>query len=271
MTTQFANPPIVELIAELRWPFVGSREFQDAPAGSTFSFGTPQTEIDAFLTRFGSAISALGYTNAERVVPQGVPSVPGQPVYRYRSPSHEGILIQSGWGVATVNATPPHYQSWTNFTPRLRELLAALTVARADDVEPYYHASIRYIDAFDPAWLGGKSPSAFARDVLGFSVNLPGPIDAHRETADAPRAAIQLAFPIHNGMRARVTVGEGIANGNEALIYDTLLGVDDPVGPAADAVFAKLDEAHSIVHEMFEGVTQPIRSQMQPIENPTHG
>jgi uncharacterized protein (TIGR04255 family) len=269
LTTQFANPPIVELIAEIRWPFYGSKEFQEAQAGSGFVIETPHFEIDAFLTRFGAAILALGYTSSERLVPQGVPSAPGQPVFRYRSPEHDGIMVQAGWGVATVNAVPPHYKSWTNFVPRLQEVLGALTEARGDDNQPYYHASVRYIDAFGAAWLNSMTPAAFARDILGFDVRLPRAIDTHRDAADAPQAAFQLTFPIKNGMRARVTVGEGVVNGNQALIYDTLLGIDEPVAATADAVLAALDEAHSIVHEMFEGVTAPIRDRMKPIEDST--
>lgn len=266
MSTQFANAPIIELVAEVRWHTSGSQVFEDAQLGSPIALesGT-NSNVEGFLARFGAQCNALGYRNSERVVPQGATAMPGQPIYRYRSPDHEGILVQAGWGVATVNAVPP-YKSWTVFAPRLQEILGALMVARGDESTPFFAASVRYINAFGPEYLNGSTPSAFARDVLGFNVTFPDAVEQHRDPADAPQMALQLAFPTNNALRARMVVAEGVANDVQSLIFDTTLGTVDPVLPAAGTVFDVLNSAHDVAHAMFEGITQRVRDIMQPIQ-----
>ena len=266
MTTQFANAPIVELIAEVRWHTSNSQAWDDVAPGTPFAFAAPTNEaVERFLSRFVRECNALGYRNSERLIPQNVPYPPGQPVVRLRSDDYPGILVQAGWGTATVNALPP-YKSWNEFAPRLNEALGALVAARGDESAPFYGASVRYINAFGPEYMEGTTPGAFARDVLGFDVSLPAAIAEHRDGTEAQQFSLQLAFPTTNGQRARIVLAEGLANNQQALIFDIVLGIADPVEPTAAAVFAVLDGAHTVIHQMFEGTTQGVRDIMRPIE-----
>ena len=264
MSTQFENAPIVELVAEVRWHTSGSQEITDAKLGSTFSIDSVNPSLENFLARFSAGAAKAGYVLSERIVPIGVPTMPGQPIYRYRSPDIGGILVQAGWGVATINAVPP-YKSWTDFSPRLKEVLEVLVAAREDDRSPFYAASVRYINAFGADYLEGTTASEFARDVLGFGASLPQAIDDERKREEAPQFSLQVAFPTTSGLRARMVVAEGIARDEQALIFDITLGTAEPVDAIVESTFTVLDNAHDVVHRMFEGLTSKVRPLMRPI------
>jgi uncharacterized protein (TIGR04255 family) len=172
MTVQFRNPPILELVAEVRWNTSGAQTVVAVQPGVQFTMGSNGSpDLEPFFARFGTAMNDLNYRNSERLVPVGFPINAGQPVYRYRSSDEPDIIVQAGWGVATVNGLP-HYGSWEVFAPKLRKVLEALIACRApgEADADFYAASVRYINGFGPGFLGGSTAASFTRDVLGFQV-----------------------------------------------------------------------------------------------------
>src|SRR5215471_16972408 len=161
MPERYRNPPLVELIGELRWGSSGS------------SFPLPPGSHEEFFMRFGSRAGAVGYERVERLVPPGFPAPPFQAVYRFRkkAPETGTTLYQVGAGVFTANITPP-YESWQEFRPVVEEGVDILLETRnpSEKDTPFTSASLRYIDAFGYQLTEGRSTAAFLRDVLGFAV-----------------------------------------------------------------------------------------------------
>jgi hypothetical protein len=85
MPERFKNPPLVELVAELRWSKGGLMNSPEG-AGQTL-FMLPAGQYEEFFMRFGSKIGSLGYDRLERIVPSGFPAPPIQVTYRFRKKS----------------------------------------------------------------------------------------------------------------------------------------------------------------------------------------
>lgn len=268
MTTTFEKPPLVELIVEVRWHAYGSQAFDSALPGSQLTFGVDTSQsIEDFFVRFGRACEELGFRSSERMTPLNAALPPGTVVYRYRENSGGTIMVQAGWGVVTVNAVPP-YRSWADLRPRLENVLAAVTESRDDEHKesPFHLVSLRYIDAFSERYWKGKTAAEFSRDVLGFESQLPSAIESLRDETVAPQMALQIAFPLRDGMRARVAIGEGFADNTQAVIVDTMVSASDPVAPDLANLMNSLDGAHTAIVEMFSGMTIQIREEMEPRE-----
>src|SRR5579862_288637 len=131
----FRIPPLVELIAELRWPPAGAPGQTDGqqpaavqiPAALFAAFSRP----DQMFMRFAGLIGAQGFVQSERLVPQGFPGLPFQPIYRYsRTGTKPGEpIFQLGPGVFSAHITPP-YNSWDDFRPFLEMGISVLLEAR---------------------------------------------------------------------------------------------------------------------------------------------
>jgi uncharacterized protein (TIGR04255 family) len=266
MTVKFRNPPVLELVAEVRWNTSTAPTVVDVQPGIQLTMNANSSpDLESFFERFGKAMNNLNFRNSERLVPVGFPANAGQPVYRYRSSDEADIIVQAGWGVATVNGLP-HYGSWEVFAPKLRSVLEALIDCRApgEAEADFYAASVRYINGFGPRFLGGATAAAFTRDVLGFKVQAADAINSAQLRGEAPQVNIQMSFTTANGMNARVSVGEGVAQGEPAVILDLTVGVGQPIRSDLDELAGALDSAHSVIHNMFVGSTTPLRSVMQP-------
>jgi len=106
MPKRFKNPPLVELIAELRW---GTAGIVAGPQGAPQLVMATGSQYEEFFMRFGSKIAALGYERIERIIPPGFPAPPFQATYRFRKkePEQGTTLYQVGGGVFSANITPP--------------------------------------------------------------------------------------------------------------------------------------------------------------------
>src|SRR5437868_4412920 len=102
--TTFESPPLIEIVAELRWglPEIGLPNEPQVLQNLSFGVG-PSTRLEELFMRFGAKAAAHGYTTFERIVPPGFPLLPFQPVYRYRKASEDQAttLYQLGAGVFT--------------------------------------------------------------------------------------------------------------------------------------------------------------------------
>ena len=277
MHVTFKNAPLVEIIAELRWQpphFV----FQSAQAeGAPMSPLMPLSMFDAsraeeFYMRFGGVAYQAGFQRSERLIPPGFPVQPGQPVYRYKpveTASNElmrSALLQVGPGVFTANAIPP-YKSWTEFSPIVARGIDALLHSRDDSEKalPFSGVSLRYIDAFGPGLRTTRTPSQFIGEVLGFAVSLPGSVAEHSDNLEAVTSQLQFVIPVRGGMTMSLAVGEGLFNGEAAVIMDTTVSVSGDVPNTAGAVMDALNAAREVIHSMFVGATKTIQAEMIPV------
>ena len=66
MPERFKNPPLVELVAELRW---GSGGIIAGPGGTGQVVMVTAGQYEEFFMRFGSKIATLGYERIEKIIP----------------------------------------------------------------------------------------------------------------------------------------------------------------------------------------------------------
>lgn len=270
MATTLLNAPLVELIAELRWPSGSSSEGANSPTESVqpqFLTLGPSSELELTCVQFAVEVAKLEYRAAERIVPPGFPALEGQPIYRFRKQAEVGSssLYQVGAGVFTANAVPP-YQNWAQFSPVVKDGVTALLASRSDAERdrPFTGASLRYIDAFGTELTNGLGVADFISRTLGFGIQLPEGVAAHIEPSSEHKVALQVQLPMVGGMILSLSVGEGVANGKSAILMDTTVAMTAPVAASVDAVMDRLNAARDAIHSVFFAITGPIQSLMQP-------
>jgi uncharacterized protein (TIGR04255 family) len=268
MRERFKNPPLVELIAELRWDSGGvlRRSAEPLAAGQILLAVAGQHE--EFFMRFGSKAGAVGYDLFERVVPQGFPAMPFQVIYRFRKKGQEQgtTLYQVGPGVFSANSTPP-YRFWNDFEPVLRQGIQLLLETRnpAEREMSFTGASLRYINAFGARFTEGRSMAVFIRDVLGFVVELPAPVKDEIPAEKEIKPSLQLLIPLKSGQEMALRLTDGLVSGEQAVIMDLAVSTADHTQPRESDLMAIFNTAHEVAHRVFVGVTRKLFDKMELI------
>ncbi len=263
MSRTYINPPLVEIIAELRW---GPPTLQ-LPQSAMQAQPLGMTDEELYM-QLGSIVAREGYDQFERVMPPGFPVPPHQVVYRYRQRSSEDTsLYQIGNGVFTVNATPP-YKSWQHFSPKVASGVTFLADAfqRVQRAPPQFDTLlVRYIDAFRSEMVGNRDTMSFLCEILGVDIRLPEAI----VRASIPKAeilpSIQLQIPVKPGT-LQFNIGHGQVNGEQAVIMDMTVASTKPVQCVAADVMEVLAECRLVIHDIFVGMTGKLDRIMQPQE-----
>lgn len=269
MSLSFANAPLVEIIAELRWTPTQdvSAPSQRQPMALQIAFLTGAKQEEFFM-RLGAKLHQDGFPAVERLVPSGFVTLLYQPVYRYkRAGEVSTVLYQAGAGLFSAHGIPP-YRSWDEFAPFVENGISALLDSRdpAERESQFATVSLRYIDAFQGDLTGEKSGPAFMQDALGVHVILPDILKNFGRSGKAPQYALQLVLPISDDTVLQLNLGEGQVHGNTAIIMDTTVSCSRGILPAADELMKVLHSAHNVIHEIFVQLTGPIRELMKPSE-----
>lgn len=267
MVTRFEKAPLAEVIAELRWNTAHDAFMQQALPGVPLQIPTSlQAESEAFFQRFSEAVDAGGFRNSERLLPYGSPTIPGQALLRFRMKAGLPPLLQVGDGVFTANGLPPTYTHWGDFRRTLRFGIDSLLSTRssAEGDSPFL-LSVRYVDAFDERFWAEVGSGRFVDETLGFGATLPKALTEHLDAAKPRSAAHQLALPLLDGSNLYLAVGEGQADGKSVVILDVNVQTSE-VSCDADSVMAAFDNNHSVIRDLFFGITAPIHDLMSPVE-----
>jgi uncharacterized protein (TIGR04255 family) len=219
--------------------------------------------------QFGSVVAQKQFSRFERLIPQGFPLTPFQVVYRYRKADapHGTPLYQLGNGIFTANATPP-YESWMHFFPVVQEGVNALfqSFDNLGELKPTFNfASVRYIDGFKSNLTRGRPLREFLSDALGVRLELPAVLDQISTDASKLQPTLQLSMPVTPG-QLNLVLAPGTVENEEAVIMDTTVIVNRAIQPQIADVMDTLTDAQKISHQIFEGVTEKLRDQMEPIE-----
>lgn len=262
--TTFANAPLVEIIAELRWLESSATN----PTGAPFSLAMPgNVAIEDLFMRFGGLAFAHGYTRNERLMPLGMPVPVGQVCYRYRPDEanqdelFRSSLLQIGPGVFSANATPP-YKSWKEFRTHVERGVQDLVHARGAAQNSFTHVSLRYIDCFTEKFLQGMSHERFLNEMLGFALAPPSYFKDKLQGNAAIETGVQFSFPLNNGALLHLIAHPGSGPAGEGILLTTSIGFAGETAPSADAVMAKLDEAQQIIHDAFLAMTEKLKPLM---------
>lgn len=267
MSERYANPPLVELVAELQWHDTHRSLFTASPPGHPVQV-TPDvvSAAQGFYDRFASEVEHLGFLRSERLMPIGEPGFPGQATIRFRRKAGEAPLLQLGPGVFTANGLPPAYGNWDDFRPVLEGGVQALLATRVPDEQltPFSSLSLRYIDAFGSDYWRGESATAFIARSLGFGLSVPESISSSSVGGLPQSQTLALRFALESGGWLNVSVGDGSVNGLDSVIVDTLVGFE---GVPADqaAVMQAFERAHDVTSSIFGDITSSIRDILGPI------
>jgi len=265
MTKTVEQAPLVEIITEVRWH---SKVGDPVSTGDQVQFGPSivpaqdATQMEEFFMRFGAKVGHKGFARAERLLPPGIPYFANQPVYRFRMSDDQSVIYQVGAGIFTTNGVPP-YVSWKKFCPMVEAGIEALLASReADRSEEFVSVSVRYIDAFGPKLTGGLDPATFIREKLGFEVGLPVGLTRYLRENGQFLPSCRFQVPMIDSMLMTVAVGDGQANGTQAIILDSTVITTASTKPSLDAVMAALNSAQKALHDMFFDITKSIQGEM---------
>lgn len=251
----FTEPPIVELIAELRW--------NNQP--TAFSVASPEsTKNEELFMQFGSKIAANGYNRFERLIPSAFPLLPFQPVYRYRKEQKEKdtTLYQLGSGIFSANITPP-YQSWQEFRPIIEQGIELLLQCFTENQEAidFGSISLRYIDVFKKNLTEGKPILKFLTETLGFGLTFPKILLDKATSPDEIHPQLRLSTHLKSNQQMIFTLAEGSVGNEEAIIMDTIISTAE-LSLEKKTLMDAFDLAHEEINTIFINITSKIHHLM---------
>ena len=266
----FSNPPLVELITELRWVpgSPGSPEPKIDTQSGVLQFPLMSPHLDETFSRFANEVAALGFGNSERLIPVGFPYLPFSVVYRYRKPPAQGenYLYQIGPGVFSANALPP-YRDWDSFRPIVQEGIKALLDSRhPSENGEFTKVTLRYINLFSEEFTEGRSSFQFMNDVLGIKLLLPETLAQQSQDFTKIQSGLSLSMPLKAGVAMSLNLAEGIAAGKSGIIMTTEVFSVHPVSPYVQQIAETLEKAHDSIRATFLGLTTNLRAKMGAIQ-----
>lgn len=272
MKERFENPPLLEIIAELRW---------DLPSVVTHP-GVPTPvlpplaqSLESDFEGFSKQIGRLGFQHVDRMVPPGFPWMAGGPVFRYtHSAQSEGVqetlksstIFQIGPGVFTANAVPP-YTSWDDFEPLVRHGVTAMLSMEFSGGRPTtFSPSLRYVDAFNADLTQGMSLHEFLDKVMGMGIKLPDAIRSRSTARGTEVPMVHVVVPLGFG-RLNLQFMDGMVNGRRAYILDMAVHFEGFARDDVSGIMEAFSGARDVIHEVFVGLTKPIHGLMKPRGN----
>lgn len=263
----FKQPPLVEIVAEVRWDISGLPGVPAQFAGAPIPVPDRSSHEIHFMN-FASKAGAKGFGLIERVVPPGFPLLAHQVAFRYRNTTGvDGApLFQVGPGIFTANISPP-YKSWEGFLPFIDLGLGLLFESRSDQDKDKQFSSVRlrYLDAFGENLRQGKSVATFLPQNLGVKIELPPSIMNFCSNQDAIKPSMSIIIPIAIGTM-ELKIAEGWVRNTASLIMDTNIVCKGPFAPDKEAIITALNNAHDVIHESFVGMTGTMHQLMEPEE-----
>lgn len=266
VSVQFKRPPLLELVAELRWATPNPASI--SVPGFPIQVHVGSAQEDPALEAFRKVAEELGFTFVERLLPPGIAGAQGQPIYRLRR-SADPVVVQAGTGVLTIHALPP-YTSWSAFSPKVREIVAASLAARGDEPGPEFDVvSLRYIDAFGQRFLREMSPARFAAETLGFELGVPPAVKNARLDTAPTQLALTYGFATADRLLAQIAVSEAVINNEVSLVFNMAARAELAVEPRQEVLMDVFNRAHELIHSVFVDATQSVRDLMEPMEPST--
>jgi len=268
MKERFDNPPLLEIIAELRW---------DIPSNSSHP-GMPmpvlpaQSQVlEAEIEGFSKHIADLGFRNAERLVPPGFPWMMGEPAFRYKCSEADdttaerlkkSTIFQVGAGVFTANAVPP-YTSWDDFEPLVRSGVEGLFNMHFASGKPSsFRPTLRYVDVFKEEFTHGLPLQEFLRDIMGISLSLPDALSSRSEDKATQVPMLHVVVPLAFG-RMTLEFFDGFVNGDKAYVMDMAVHFEGLAFNNIEDLMNAFSQARNVIHETFVNLTKPIHSLMK--------
>ncbi|MGD0759705.1 MAG: TIGR04255 family protein [Candidatus Sulfotelmatobacter sp.] len=261
----FANPPLIELIAELRW--LPWPDMQIPAPGTIMQVPFAPAHVEQTMGRFVDLVAAYGFSMSERVLPPNFPLVPFGVVYRIRETNAEqkNFLYQIGPGVFSANALLP-YRNWNNFKPIVERGIRALIDSRHELERGKFTAvSLRYINLFSDVFTEGQSGFTFLTEVLGMKVEMPAGVVQQVSDWKAAKLGIQLSVPLKTGLNMNLALNEGTGAGKNGIVMMTEVIAVQPTTADVGIIMDVLENAHTSIRTTFVALTNKLNAKMQPV------
>jgi uncharacterized protein (TIGR04255 family) len=264
MTSPLSKPPIIELIAEMRWLPIS---IDGTEVIDPLTFLVSGAAEEAFYERFRVALGAYSFSKVDRLIPPGFAIPIHNAIYRHTraEESSPSVVAQIGPGILSVHALPP-YKDWATFRPIIENALSALLLSRPSSAQSrvFTRVSLRYLDVFDPRLMGGKSMFRFINEVLKLEVSLPEVLQSEAADLEAVALSIEIKTQTKSQMDLTLSVGPNL-NLLEAasIIMDTMVATRNQTAWGVESALEQLDRAHESIHRLFFGLTTPIINLME--------
>lgn len=267
MNERFDSSPLIELIAEVRWPVDAAME-----PGMPFFQGAGTHSSEEFLSRLVAELAVGGYGASERLIPPGFPLMKQAPAMRFKKSGAQAssldhsasTLFQAGAGLFTVNAVQP-YKSWEQFRPVVEQGLGAMIAARPP-ASGGFHLSLRYVDAFKRDLTKGRSLRQFLAEVMGIEMQIPGALRNLSIDGSAIIPMLHIVIPVGFGS-LQIQFAEGELQGEPVFLMENVVTISTTYDADIGRMLSALDEARAIVHKSFVDLTRPIHNEMGLSEN----
>lgn len=241
---QLANPPLVEVILEIRW------ELQEGTV--------PQTKTDPHYVLLPGKLHATLSKNYPYHEPLPQASIPDEITpytvkHRFRHEKDGWPLIQIGPGILTVN----HTKKYTTFDEFLPLAVSAVNELFKVYPEPenlkISNLLLRYIDAkeFD---YKKEDIQVFLRDKMGVPILLPDKLFNNTGVDRIPRSFTwntSFSCNMPNGL-ATLKFATGLSNGKPALIWEQIVQSSHDDVPDMPKGFKNwIKDAHKLTESWF--------------------
>ena len=249
---RYANPPLVEVVAEVHWAI----KSLDSSPGLAID-----PHFDAFHPAFATHIKEHGYAVHEQLRPDAAPMefFGHQVTSRYRAKDGSWPCVQIGPGVLTVNMVPP-YDGWKSFRANVEVALDVLY--RAYPIAERYLTietiQLRYIDAFSSKHLYDGHFGRFIREHLQISLSVPPEITVHASDVDDVVALVDLRLPLKApvGGVGVIKIGPGNVNQQSVVVAQISVAVAPPrkAPQESQGILRWMDESHNVVRGWFANI-----------------
>lgn len=259
----YANAPLVEVIAEIRWKTI---KLTAIPNGGV----DPYYEV--FLQAFRSKAKELGFAFEEKVVPDEVPRefLAGQVTTRFRPEPNKWPVFQVGPGIFTANVIPP-YDGWTSFAPTVNRGIQAMLdcYPESGKLLVLERMSLKYIDAFTASHSRRDSWS-FLSQGIQHKVTPPPALSALDWIDGTPRdVTLNMEYAVSKPEKSVLAsqISSGKANGVDATIFtlDMILPkIERTLN--VDTIIQWYSDAHGALSEAFGAIiSDDVRNAMGPV------
>ncbi|MBI4289325.1 MAG: TIGR04255 family protein [Chloroflexi bacterium] len=250
------NPPLVEVILELRWRVkspAGDRQATSAHADASQGPMPVDPSYDLLVGRLSGLLSRA-YPFHEKL-PSAVIPVDVAPFlvrHRFRKGKDSWPLVQMGPGILTLNDTASY--KWSDFYHRAEALLQALFKAHPQKRDIVVDSFLlRYLNA-EPFDFLTENVSKFLRQGLKVSFAVPPDLFEQTGVRGVPQGInFQVVYPCESPRGVvQLNVATGTAADQRAVVWETAVvsrGADVPKLPAAAADW--LQASYNLTHDWF--------------------
>ncbi|MBK6896969.1 MAG: TIGR04255 family protein [Alphaproteobacteria bacterium] len=258
----YENPPLIEVICELRWPLKVYRQYGNQPIDKYYH---------DYESEFSSFISEKGYKEVQSRIPADMPVeiLGSAPVLQLRKEKDTWPLFQIGPGLFTANTVPP-YNGWSSFRNDFHLGLEALykSYPAASSLLKFSQMELRYINGFDEKF--DYSPENFrdySKHEFGFGFSLSEAIE--KSAVEREKIAFISSFNFDlkdiKDSLANIKIAKGQQKNKDSLILE--LGITKKFKESTiqeqEDVAKWFDDAHRVISRWFDmSVSKKIREKM---------